>query len=596
MAAVRSHLSVTRVPRTNILNISYTSGDPIFSARVANAVAEAYIVDQHQSHKDTAIRASLWLNSQVGELHSIVQASEQSIQKLRSEPNLVAPEGRLLAEQRMTEANKLLMAARAETVRLETRHSKLRSIIDGKLNELILSEFSTDPIISQLRQKYIATTSTESAALKKLGPGHDAVIRLQAQANDYARVLRQELLRIAKTVQSELEIAQAQEARQQRDLEVLLKSSNENSFAQLELRELERKGEAYKSIYKDFIQRHQSARQQQNFDDRNARVISRAQIPNRDNSPLPLQTMLLSLLLGAGVGGVLGLAREYSDRTFRTRQQVRDELGVASVWMLPILLPQQASIWRRQQVATDEDGVDQGPIKTTRQASGVLTQVLDRRGSAYTREIGMIRIGIDQKLRDKATRVVGIVSAFPKEGRSTLAKNLASLCAASSAKTLLIDCDPINRQLTGLLAPSASLGMRDAALSAEANLDDMLFREAKSGLFFLPSAGSDATDYTPDWMAATEIHQLLRRLSSEFKYVILDLPEISERVEAHAVAPCLDGVVQVVEWGSSSRSHVSKMFSEEPEIFDRCLGVAMTSVAPDKVKLYEGSYLKRMQD
>ena len=74
LATVESNLRVTRLGRSYIEQIAYTSLDRDKAARIANAFADAYIEDQLQAKFEATRRASAWLEQRIGELRQ--QASE----------------------------------------------------------------------------------------------------------------------------------------------------------------------------------------------------------------------------------------------------------------------------------------------------------------------------------------------------------------------------------------------------------------------------------------------------------------------------------------------------------------------------------------
>lgn len=605
---VKNNLKLEPVPRTSILNVSYTSADPAFSARVANAIADAYVEDHPAAHRRAASRASDWISEQLRELKEQLQSSEAAVQKLRSERSLVFTDGRLVSDQRLSEVNKLLVAARGEVGRLSTRNNKLRTLLDGKLNDAVLAELSSDPIVAKLRSAYIGIASNLSSAIKQLGAGHQAVTRLQAQLAEYERLLHQELRRILSTFESELDIAAKNEARLAAEFDDLVKSSNDTNSSHMELQELERKSDSYRAAYKDYLQRYQAARQQQSFDERSARIINRAQPPRLDDSSAKgkatLMILLLAPVIGAVLGGGVGLVRELTDNTFRTRKQVRYNIGASTVWMLPgTTRPRKASrrLLGRKQELLERDPPKRDAIfidalgrdvKTTKREPNLLHHVLDHGASDLARALSILKLDVDYMLRDHQRRIIAVTSAFPGEGRTTIAKNLASLLALSGEETLLIDCDAIGRALTLAIAPDAEEGVLEAlAKGSEDSIGRFLHVEAASGLYFLPLILVDPAKYSADWLATSAGQRLLEKAGRQFKYVVLDLPAMNQRVETHAAAPYVDGIVYAVAWGQSPRAQITKMLDEEPEVRAKGLGVAVTFVDAERLKGYEGSGL-----
>src|SRR5262249_48850969 len=65
---LRGALNVSRSGKGQVLNISITWMDPTRAAQLANAVAEAYVLDQLDARFDAAKRTSGWLSDRLVEL------------------------------------------------------------------------------------------------------------------------------------------------------------------------------------------------------------------------------------------------------------------------------------------------------------------------------------------------------------------------------------------------------------------------------------------------------------------------------------------------------------------------------------------------
>jgi succinoglycan biosynthesis transport protein ExoP len=112
---LRRDLSVQRVGRTYVLEISYTSLDRHKAARIANAIADAYILDQLDAKFKATRRASTWLQERINELRDEATNSDRAVQDFRVQNQLVETNGRTVIDQQLGEINTQLVAARAAT-------------------------------------------------------------------------------------------------------------------------------------------------------------------------------------------------------------------------------------------------------------------------------------------------------------------------------------------------------------------------------------------------------------------------------------------------------------------------------------------------
>ncbi|MGE0613590.1 MAG: Wzz/FepE/Etk N-terminal domain-containing protein, partial [Hyphomicrobiales bacterium] len=72
----REHLTVRRRGLTYVLDVQFNSADPDKAARIANAIADAYIEDQIAMKSGATAGASRWLGNRIDELRQRVGASE----------------------------------------------------------------------------------------------------------------------------------------------------------------------------------------------------------------------------------------------------------------------------------------------------------------------------------------------------------------------------------------------------------------------------------------------------------------------------------------------------------------------------------------
>src|SRR2546430_2219445 len=110
---LRGALAVARSGQALVLSISMTSTDPAKAAQLANAVANAYVVNQLDARFESAKQASAWLSDRLVELRQQLRDSEEAVTKFRSEHGLTRSGPTIaLNEQQLAELNSKLIAAR----------------------------------------------------------------------------------------------------------------------------------------------------------------------------------------------------------------------------------------------------------------------------------------------------------------------------------------------------------------------------------------------------------------------------------------------------------------------------------------------------
>ena len=109
---------IKRVARTYVLDLSYTSFSPGKAAAVANAIGEAYLLDQLESKYQATRRASTWLQDRVAELRDQAIKADREVLEFKEKKNIVSLGGskegaRLLSEQQVVDLNTQLASAKS---------------------------------------------------------------------------------------------------------------------------------------------------------------------------------------------------------------------------------------------------------------------------------------------------------------------------------------------------------------------------------------------------------------------------------------------------------------------------------------------------
>ncbi len=181
-------------------------------------------------------------------------------------------------------------------------------------------------------------------------------------------------------------------------------------------------------------------------------------------------------------------------------------------------------------------------------------------------------MALELRLADApGTWVIGVTSAVPGEGKTTLALHLAISAARSTFKRVaLIDLsqgDDVRRTL-GL--PSDEEGITELVEGDNRRPSWLQIKTPEADLLFLPGGRRPAN---PARVArAPEIGLLLQEAQRACDIVVVDLPAVATG-NMQPVMPALSGAVMVVHAGVTPREVVSRALSQlDPE---RVLGVVL---------------------
>jgi polysaccharide biosynthesis transport protein len=570
LKTLKFNLRVTRVPHTFVLNVDYTSPNPVRAAEIANAYTKAYMLEELNERIEATRRARSWLQLRTVELRQLSVDADLAAQKFRADNNLLATQGTRISEQQFNEMTTQLIAESAATEQARARYLHIKNIIDSHQTESVVSEALNNRVIDELRTKYLGASSRKTNLERKLGPNHIAVVELKETMEDYKVLLFQELGRIAETYRNEYEVAEAREKALTENLTRQKSVAVSADNAQAQLRQLEQKAESYKTLYQNFLQRYEEAEQQETSPLTDAHVFSEAIPPLTPSHPHKPFVLVVSLALGVFAGVGAGMLRESMDRGFRTVAQMRAELGVEVLGMLPDL-----SYVSVPQYIPDNTI----PIPIMRYG-------LDHPSSAFAETLRSAKVTADLALKERSPKIIGVVSLLPNEGKSTVAKNFASLLAFQGAKTLLIDGDTRNPSLTRAIGCEQLEGAQSESC-APPLLTKLIRSEPETDLQFLPCIYAKDDPCVAGGLSSATLHSLLSSHNQFFDYILVDLPPIGPVVNARSVASVIDAFILVVAWGTTSRGAIREVLAKERPIKDKLLGVILNKVDMKNLKLYE---------
>ncbi len=172
-----------------------------------------------------------------------------------------------------------------------------------------------------------------------------------------------------------------------------------------------------------------------------------------------------------------------------------------------------------------------------------------------------LRSHIYQARYESPLKTILIASGMPGEGKSFVAANLA-ICLASNSihNILLIDGDLRRPTLHTLLGAPNSKGLTDF-LEGSAGVADIMQREKSraegpseedrniSNLTLIPSGRT--SDKSSELVASHRLEELVRALSPQFDWIVIDAPPVLAVTDAVELARAADAVLLVARAAST---------------------------------------------
>jgi succinoglycan biosynthesis transport protein ExoP len=576
----KNRLTAARLGTSYVIEIQFQSNDPDRAAQIANAVADAFIVDQSENNNKIIAKATTWLQDRLNELRAQALAAERAVVEYKTKNNIVDTGGRLMNDQQLAELNANLAKARADAVEARARVDRVSEILSNGDLDPAATQIATvadalrSDVISKLRKEYLDHAQREALLSNRLGPDHLATVDLRNRMREIRRSIFDEFRRIGEAYKSDYDIAKARENSLQESLTAIVAKSQTTNKAQIELHQLESSAQSYRATYDNFQHEYIDSVQQQSFPTE-ASVITRAERPAHRSSPQPFKIFAIATVAGLAFGLGLSLLREIVDRVFRSSSQVESRLKTQCVAMVPMIKP-------NVKVATNEAYPAEARIIAA--DSGLRRYVINSPLSRFAESIRAIKVTADIC----GHKVIGITSSLPNEGKSTISTCLAQLCAHGGARVILIDGDLRNPVLSRELAPKATVGLIDT-LTGATSLDQVTWTDQSTQLSFLPVVTASRLMHTSQVLASPAMKRLFARVRESYDYVVVDLSPLAPVVDARSATPILDCFFLVIEWGKTKIDTVEHALNTAHSVYDNLLGVVLNKVDFNRLRHYESS-------
>ena len=300
-------LTAYAVDKSRVIVVEFQSRDPELAARVANAIADGYLVLQQHARLEQAKSASQWLSGEIDNLRNKVAEAESRAEDFRSKSSLfIGTNNTTLSNQQMGELNTQLNNARALKSDAETRARLIREMLQGG-KPIEASEVLNSELMRRLSEQQVTLRTQLAEQSSTLLDNHPRIKELKAQLADLDRQIRDEAGKISRSLDNDARIAGGRVESLMASLDQLKKQASTFNGQDVQLRALEREAKAQRDLLETYLAKYREATTRENIDAAPAegRIISRAIVSNTPTYPrkLPIVVIatLATLLLSTGL-------------------------------------------------------------------------------------------------------------------------------------------------------------------------------------------------------------------------------------------------------------------------------------------------------
>src|SRR5712675_2246209 len=286
------------IDKSRVIVIEFQSRDPDLAAKVANSIAENYLVLQQNARQEQAKSAGQWLSGEIDSLRKKVSDAEAKVEDFRSKSSLfVGTNNTTLSNQQMGEVNTQLNNARSMKADAESRAGLIREMLQsGKPIEA--SEVVNSELMRRLSEQRVTLRAQLAEQSSTLLDQHPRIKELRAQIADLDRQISAEADRLARALENDARIASAKLDSLGASLDQLKHQAANVNEQDVQLRALEREAKAQRELLESYLAKYREATTRDSIGagSPDARIISTAIMSNTPSWPKKLPTVLIAAL------------------------------------------------------------------------------------------------------------------------------------------------------------------------------------------------------------------------------------------------------------------------------------------------------------
>lgn len=570
LGAFLGQLSVTRVPNSRLIEVSFSAEDPRLAARIVNTHLQDFIEQNFKSKYDATTQASGWLSSELEELRLQVEKSEDArIAYQRQNQIWQIDEKQDITTQKLADLSKAVTDAQTE---LAQKEASFRMAQNGDVDAL--AAIRNDSVVQDLLKRKADLDENYAEAINQYGPNFPKVQLIVDQQKDVNQQLAKARQAVVDGVRQEYETARQRVELLQDEVNAQKAEANEMAEKLVQYNILQRDADANKQLYDGLQQKLKEASISAGLRSSNLRIVDPALVPTTPAAPQKKRNILLALLVGL-VGGIgLAVLREYLDNTVKSPDDIEHLTGLPSLAVVPFLA---GGNGRLSRLVGDGSA---GQVNSPRVE--LLSYVQPK--SQISEAFRALRTSLLLSQADHPPQVILVTSPLPREGKTTAAANLAVTFAQLGDHTLLLDSDlrkpGVRRALN--LGPSKEGGL-SSYLAGVSTLDEVIVpHPAISNLAALTTGPVPPSP--ADLLSSQRMRDAILELRRRYKFVVIDSPPVLAATDAVILSALTDGVLLVVRSGSTPKEAFTRSRDLLSAVKSRLLGIVLNGVdssAPD---------------
>ncbi len=518
-AIVQGGITINPLINSRLVRISYDSPDPAWAANIANGVADSYISANLDRRYGASAYARAFLKERLEELKIKLEESEKALVAYAEKEKILTAKGAPSA------ADLDLTALQNEVQKVRTERISAQELWEqaDKSKGLGLPQLLTDKTIENLRGRRAALMADYQDKLLIFKPDYPDMRKIKAQIDQTDRDIEATAKSVKDSLKASYEALLRHETLLQENIELARTSVLDSRNKNIQFQILQRESDTNRSLYDGLLQQYKDVGVAGAVGTNNIAIIDRAEQPGGPFSPSLQKNLMIWLLLGCLASAVAVAVLEILDDTFKTPEEIEEQLGLAVLGIIP-------------------------------KAEGdILSTIRDTPISPISEAYRSFRTALQFSTDKGVPKTLLVTSPRPGEGKSTTSVALAVNFAQLGMRVLLIDADMRNPSAHRVLKRDNAVGLANY-LAGVAMAPDAFQSTDIPGLTFM--ATGPLPPNPAELLAGPKMITLMSHTAESFDIVIVDAPPVLGLADAPLLASITAGTLLVLGAGETRRGVV----------------------------------------
>lgn len=589
-----ANINVSRIGNTNILQVQYTHPDPVKAALIADAIAHEYINLDIERKYNVSMQANQFISRQLEVIQREITEAENKLLQYGTSKDIVSlSDGRtnIIIEQ-LAKLNADYTQAVTNRISLESYYNTINNTPRDQIDEV-----ARNTTINSLKVNISNLEQRIQSMRERFQPDYPELRRLEVELTQAKETLQRETREVADKVissaRAQYESALQKEKQLYEVLENQKKEAQHLHIDAVEYQNLLSIVTNKRKVMDQLLQRQSETEisaQLDSLKSSSIHIVDKAVVPTGKHSPNMRMNLMISAVLGFGLGFLLAFSIEYLDDSLKTPDDVERYIQKPTLGIIPKY--SRSSSYKKGYGYYYSYGSDKKPSNAD---ISYPVELISHYRS---------RITISESYRTLRTAVllsaptipkkILVTSSLPSEGKTSTATNLAVTLAKMGKKTLLVDTDLRRPKIYKIFNQKNTTGIVNHIVTG-VPIENIIKKTDIDDLYVVLSG--PIPPQPSEMLISNQFVSFVENVSKVFDHIVFDAPPVIPVTDPSVIAHLTDILIMVVRSGETSRKIVERAIQKLTLEKIKIGGIVLNNVDMEKSAYYyyRGKYKSQYQ-